>query len=92
MTAVLQPTPPSSVPQGGGFLFQEAGRARITTPETFTEEQRMLFRTALQFCREQVLPQADAIEAKTPALLRSLPAKAGEVWLLMVDGPERFGG
>jgi alkylation response protein AidB-like acyl-CoA dehydrogenase len=92
MAAVLQPTHPSSVPQGGGFLFQEAGRARITTPETFTEEQRMLFRTALQFCREQVLPQADAIEAKTPGLLRSLLQKAGELGLLMVDVPERSGG
>ena len=90
MVAVLQPTHPSAVPQGGGFLFQEAGR--ITTPETFTEEQRMLFRTGLQFCREQVLPQAEAIEAKTPGLLRSLLQKAGELGLLMVDIPERFGG
>ncbi|RPH71087.1 MAG: acyl-CoA dehydrogenase [Myxococcaceae bacterium] len=92
MAAVLQPTHPAAVPQGGGFLFQEAGGTRITTPETFTEEQRMLFRTGLQFCREQVLPQADAIEAKTPGLLRSLLARAGELGLLMVDVPERFGG
>jgi alkylation response protein AidB-like acyl-CoA dehydrogenase len=92
MTAALQPTEPPAVPRGGGFLFQEAGRARITTPETLTEEQRMLFRTGLQFCREQVLPQAGAIEAKTPGLLRSLLAKAGELGLLMVDVPERFGG
>jgi len=92
MTAALQPASSPSVPRGGGFLFQEAGRTLITTPETFSEEQRMLFRTALQFCREQVLPQADAIEAKTPGLLRSLLAKAGELGLLMVDVPERFGG
>ncbi|HET9675883.1 MAG TPA: acyl-CoA dehydrogenase family protein, partial [Solirubrobacterales bacterium] len=89
MTAALQPTDSPSVPRGGGFLFQEAGRTRITTPETLSEEQRMLFRIALQFCREQVLPQADAIEAKTPGLLRSLLAKAGELGLLMVDVPER---
>jgi alkylation response protein AidB-like acyl-CoA dehydrogenase len=92
MTAALQPTETPALPRGGGFLFQEAGRARITTPETLTEEQRMLFSTGLQFCREQVLPQADAIEAKTPGLLRSLLAKAGELGLLMVDVPERFGG
>jgi alkylation response protein AidB-like acyl-CoA dehydrogenase len=92
MAAVLQPAHPASVPQGGGFLFQEAGRTRVTTPETFTEEQRLLHKTALQFCREQVLPQADAIEAKTPGLLRSLLGKAGELGLLMVDIPERFGG
>src|SRR5215813_6410120 len=92
MTAALQPADRPAVPQGGGFLFQETGRTRITTPETFSEEQRMLFRTGIQFCREQVLPQADAIEAKTPGLLRSLLAKAGELGLLMVDVPERFGG
>jgi len=92
MTAALQPTPSASVPQGGGFLFQEAGRVRITSPETFSEEQRALFRTGMQFCREQVLTQADAIEAKTPGLLRSLLGKAGELGLLMVDVPERFGG
>jgi alkylation response protein AidB-like acyl-CoA dehydrogenase len=92
MAAVLQPTHPAAVPQGGGFLFQEAGKTRITTPETFTEEQRLLHKTALQFCREQVLSQADAIEAKTPGLLRSLLGKAGELGLLMVDIPERFGG
>ena len=92
MAAVLQPTQPSAVPQGGGFLFQEAGKTQITTPETLTEEQRMLFRTALQFCREQVLTQADAIEAKTPGLLRTLLQKAGELGLLMVDVPERVGG
>jgi alkylation response protein AidB-like acyl-CoA dehydrogenase len=92
MTAALQPSARPAVPRGGGFLFQETGSSRITTPETFSEEQRMLFRTALQFCREQVLPQADAIEAKTPGLLRSLLAKAGELGLLMVDVPERFGG
>jgi alkylation response protein AidB-like acyl-CoA dehydrogenase len=92
MTAALQPPASSAVPQGGGFLFQEAGRTPIPTPETFSEEQRALFRTGLQFFREQVLPQADAIEAKTPGLLRSLLGKAGELGLLMVDVPERFGG
>ncbi|HTS82085.1 MAG TPA: acyl-CoA dehydrogenase family protein [Myxococcaceae bacterium] len=92
MTAARQPGPSPVVPQGGGFLFQEAGRTRITSPETFTDDQRNFFRTALQFCREQVLPQAAAIEAKTPGLLRSLLAKAGELGLLMVDIPERFGG
>jgi alkylation response protein AidB-like acyl-CoA dehydrogenase len=92
MAAVLQPSHPTPVSHGGGFLFQEGGRTRITTPETFTEEQRMLFRAALQFCREQVLPQAEAIEAKTPGLLRSLLGKAGDLGLLMVDIPERFGG
>jgi alkylation response protein AidB-like acyl-CoA dehydrogenase len=91
MAAVLEPVPAADLPQGGAFLFQQTG-GPIMTPESFTEEQRLLFKTALQFCREQVLPQAEAIEKKDNALLRRLLAQAGELGLLMVDIPEAYGG
>ncbi|WIG98992.1 acyl-CoA dehydrogenase family protein [Myxococcus sp. SDU36] len=77
---------------GGAFLFEEVGSARILTPETFTEEQRLFFQTALQFSREQVLPLAERIEAKDNALLRRLLRQAGELGLLSVDIPEAYGG
>lgn len=88
------PTPAASkdVPPGGAFLFQEVGASRIVTPETFSEEQRMFFRTALQFSREQMLPQSDKIEHKDNALLRELLRQAGELGLLSVDIPESYGG
>jgi alkylation response protein AidB-like acyl-CoA dehydrogenase len=92
MAAVLELAHPTDLPQGGGFLFHAPGSARITTPETFTEEQQLLRKTALQFCKEQVLPKAAAIEAKEPGLLRSLVRQAGELGLLMVDIPEAYGG
>jgi alkylation response protein AidB-like acyl-CoA dehydrogenase len=92
MAAVLEPAHPPDVPQGGGFLFHPTGSTRITTPEDFTEEQLLLRKTALQFCKEQVLPRAAAIEAKEPGLLRSLVRQAGELGLLMVDVPEAYGG
>ncbi len=91
MAAILEPVPAADLPQGGAFLFQQTG-GPIMTPESFTEEQRLHFKTALQFCREQVLPQAEAIEKKDNALLRRLLAQAGELGLLMVDIPEAYGG
>jgi alkylation response protein AidB-like acyl-CoA dehydrogenase len=91
MAAILEAPPAADLPQGGAFLLQQTG-GRITTPESFTEEQRLLFKTALQFCREQVLPQAENIEKKDNALLRGLLAQAGELGLLMVDVPEAYGG
>jgi alkylation response protein AidB-like acyl-CoA dehydrogenase len=92
MAAVLEPTPPLAPSLGGGFLLEETGRSRITTPESFSEEQRLYSKTALQFCREQVLPRAVTIEGKDNALLRSLLHQAGELGLLGLDLPEVYGG
>lgn len=92
MAAVNEPAASKEIPTGGAFLFQEVGTSRFVTPETFTEEQRLFFRTALQFSREQVLPQAARIEHKDNALLRELLRHAGELGLLSVDIPEAYGG
>jgi len=92
MAAVLEQARPGTVPVGGAFLFNDVGSVRITTPELFTEEQRLYLKTALQFSTEQVLPQANKIEAKDNALLRDLLRRAGELGLLMIDIPEAYGG
>ncbi|NTX00763.1 acyl-CoA dehydrogenase family protein [Myxococcus sp. CA051A] len=92
MAAVNEPAASKEIPTGGAFLFQEVGTSRFVTPETFTEEQRLFFRTALQFSREQVLPQAVRIEHKDNVLLRELLRHAGELGLLSVDIPEAYGG
>jgi alkylation response protein AidB-like acyl-CoA dehydrogenase len=92
MTVVPEPASSEELPTGGAFLLQEVGSTRIVSPETFTEEQRLYLKTALQFSREQVLPLSDRIEAKDNALLRELLRKAGELGLLMIDVPEAYGG
>src|SRR6185369_3631980 len=49
-------------------------------------------RTAEDFVRGEVLPRLDAIEAKEEGLMPALLKRAGELGLLMVDIPERYGG
>jgi len=92
MAAVLETTPTSNFPPGGGFLLAEVGSHRVVAPESFTEEQRLYYRTAQQFARERVLSRAEQIERKDNALLRQLLREAGDLGLLMIDIPEAYGG
>ncbi len=62
------------------------------TPEDFTDEQKMLARTADEFMEKDVLPNTERIEAQDFELLRSLMRKAGELGLLAADIPEKYGG
>ena len=77
---------------GGNFLISETAPEEIMTPEDFTEEQRQIARTASDFVRNEVLPQAEAIEAKHFDVTRALLKKAGDLGLMAVDIPEEFGG
>ncbi len=85
-------TPASSAPAGGGFLLEDADPQSIFTPEDFTPEQRQIAATTAAFAANEVLPAAEAIEAKDFTVLRSLMRKAGELGLLAVDVPEAYDG
>jgi butyryl-CoA dehydrogenase len=78
--------------RGGGFLLNTLRPDEVFTPEDFTEEQRQIAETASQFAANEVLPAADAIEAKNFAVTRELLRKAGELGLMAVDIPEEYGG
>src|SRR5918996_1317371 len=92
MAAVVEAKRLAEVPAGGAFLVTEVGSTHVVAPEGFTEEQRLYYRTALKFSREKVLENAERIEGKDNAFLRELLAEAGELGLLMMDIPERYGG
>ena len=77
---------------GGSFLLETRTPAEVFTPEDLNEEQRQIAATAIQFAREEVLPNVDAIEAKEPGVLAGLLRKAGELGLTSVDIPEAYGG
>src|ERR1700722_4401066 len=77
---------------GGSFLLEERTAEEIFTPEDFTEEQRQIGETTHNFCAQEVVPAAVAIEAKDFAVTRGLLHKAGELGLMAVDVPEEYGG
>jgi butyryl-CoA dehydrogenase len=77
---------------GGSFLLELRTPAEVFTPEDLNEDQRQIASTAAQFAREEILPAADAIEAKEPGVLRSKLVKAAELGFSSVDIPEEYGG
>ncbi len=81
-----------TVVKGGSFLFQERAASEIFTREEITEEQQMFAGVAEEFMRKEVLPRAEQIYAKDWSVTRDLLLKAGELDLLRIDIPERYGG
>jgi alkylation response protein AidB-like acyl-CoA dehydrogenase len=77
---------------GGSFLLETRAPAEVFTPEDLNDDQRQIASTAAQFAREEILPAADAIEAKEPGVLRSKLVKAAELGFSSVDIPEEYGG
>ena len=75
---------------GGAFLIERSPDS--FTPEDFSEEHRQTMATADRFVSEEVLPIAERIEAKEDGLSRSLLRKCGELGLLSILAPERYGG
>ena len=77
---------------GGSFLLESRTPTEVFTPEDLNEEQRQVASTAAQFARDEVLPNAAAIEAKQPGVLAGLLRKAGALGFTCVDIPEEYGG
>ena len=81
----------SNAPRGGSFLIAPLDDPRFTVTE-FSEEQLLYARTAEDFVTGEVLPRLAEIEAKKPGVMPALLKRAGQLGLLMVDIPERYGG
>ena len=78
--------------KGGSFLTEERQPQDIFTPEDFSDEQRQIAKTAIEFTTNEVAPAAAEIEAKNFAVTKALLRKAGELGLMGVDVPETYGG
>jgi alkylation response protein AidB-like acyl-CoA dehydrogenase len=89
-TATAAPT--AKPPAGGSFLLEASAPEALFFPEDFSDEQRQIADTAAQFALNEVVPQAEAIEAKHFDVTRALLAKAGELGLMAIDIPEEHGG
>jgi alkylation response protein AidB-like acyl-CoA dehydrogenase len=77
---------------GGEFLCLDVSGKDVFVPEEFSEDHRMIFKTAMDFVRKEVLPNLEAIETLDAGLIRGLLKKAGELGLSAVDVPESYGG
>ena len=85
-------TSPIIAAAGGSFLTESRTPDEVFTHEDLSEEQRQIASTAAQFAREEILPAAEAIEAKEPGVLRAKLVKAAELGFSSVDIPEEYGG
>jgi len=83
---------PVAAAAGGSFLLESRTPAEVFTPEDLNEEQRQIAATAAQFARDEILPAAEAIEAKQPGVLRGVLVKAAELGFTSIDIPEEYGG
>lgn len=78
--------------RGGSFIIEDAENISIFTPEDFTEEHRMIGKTAEDYVAGEVAPKIEQIEAQEEGLVKELLKGAGELGLLSADIPEEYGG
>src|SRR5690242_10387351 len=78
--------------KGGSFLVEEREPQDVFTPEDFSEEQRQIAKTAVEFTVNEVVPAAKDVEAKNFQVTKGLLRKAGELGLMAVDIPAEYDG
>jgi alkylation response protein AidB-like acyl-CoA dehydrogenase len=82
----------NNLPKGGDFLLEQTDPGSIFTVEDFSQEHHMIYRTAIGFVNDKVLPVMNDLEAKKEGLNKELLLASGELGLLGADVPEEYGG
>ena len=81
------------VGKGGKFLVLTANDSTVYCREKFTEEQKMIANSALDFANKQIKPvSAKLNNTLDEELSRKIFREVGELGFLGVDMPEKFGG
>lgn len=78
--------------RGGQFLVKETNCEDIFTPEDFSEEQKMMKESVIEFVDREIWPHKPRFEKKDYALTEEVMRKAGELGLLGVAVPEKYDG
>jgi alkylation response protein AidB-like acyl-CoA dehydrogenase len=81
-----------STTRGGGWLIDDGARDSMFSVEQFSEEHRLIARTATDFVEGEVAPSLAGLEQKDWALARRLVERCGTLGLLGTDVPEAYGG
>ena len=78
--------------RGGQFLVKETPSDQVFTPEDFSEEQRMMRDSVIEFVDREIWPKKDRFEHKDYALTEEIMRKAGEMGFLSISVPEAYDG
>ncbi len=78
--------------KGGEFLIRETLPEEIFIPEEFSEEQKMMAQACQDFIDKEIFPYQDRIDSMEEGFMAGLLTKAGELGLLGVSIPEKYGG
>ena len=78
--------------KGGDWLVAETLPSDVFTPEQLSDEHRLIFKTADEFAKGEVVPALPELEKKNWALSKKLISRSGELGLLGTDTPEEYGG
>src|SRR5215475_13654225 len=89
---MTRPAETKKILRGGSFILEDHSPEDIFTPEDISDELRLIGQTAAEFAEKEVLPLDAEIESKSYEVHRSLLRKAGELGLLSIDIPEKYGG
>ncbi len=81
-----------AVVAGGAFLTGDTRPEDIFTPEEFTNEHKMVYKAAFDFVKKELAENAELIEEKNEAQVRTWFKIAGELGLNAPDVPEELGG
>ncbi len=79
-------------PKGGSFLIEPTTPEQFYSPEDFTPEHLAIARTTEEFWTKEIAPNVDAIQHQEPGVAVSVLRKAGELGLVAVLLPEKYGG
>jgi alkylation response protein AidB-like acyl-CoA dehydrogenase len=78
--------------KGGSFILEDHSASEVFTPDDLSDEHLMIAQTAREFTEKEIIPLDAEIESKDYELTRGLLRKAGELGLLSIDIPEKYGG
>ncbi len=81
-----------AVVKGGEFIIKPTDAQDVFTPADFSEEQRLMYQTCLDFVAQEVTPLLERLDNHEEGLMRGLMVKAGQQGLFGVSIPEQFGG
>jgi alkylation response protein AidB-like acyl-CoA dehydrogenase len=83
---------PTHTRKGGSWLMEDTAASDVFTPEKLSDEHRLIAQTTDEFIETEVLPSLDQLETKDWELARRLIRRCGELGLLGINVPEKYGG